>query len=332
MAEYHLLTTWRVEAPLERAYQAIHDSPRWPDWWQGVQRVERVATGDADGIGSVWRYFWRGRLPYRVVFDVCVTRVDTQLAIEGSTRGDLEGVGRWDFSGQGTVTTIRCEWHVHSTRWWMNLIAPVARSVFIRNHARVMEQGARGLAGRLGAPLLSQETVDLLAAARPAPASAAPGRWRQQGRIDPLVALIVGVGAGVVATIAQLLLWWLAGMPVLDTLLRDARLTAALVMGSRVLPPPSTAHWDILLVATLIHFALSIGYAVIAVPLTARLRTGPALLVGALYGLLIYALNLYGLTLLFPWFAVARDGVTLLTHVVFGVALAGGCRLLAKPG
>jgi hypothetical protein len=101
-------------------------------------------------------------------------------------------------------------------------------------------------------------------------------------------------------------------------------------MGASVLPPPSTAHWDVLLVATLIHFVLSVGYAVIAVQLTGRLRTGSALFVGALYGLLIYVVNLYGLTILFPWFAVARDWVTLVTHVVFGVSLAGGCRLRSK--
>lgn len=329
MAEYHLLTTWRVEAPLAEVYQAIHDSLCWPDWWHGVQRVDRVAAGDKDGIDSVWRYFWRGRLPYQLVFDVCVTRVEAMVAIEGTTRGDLEGVGRWDFASKGAVSTVRCEWHVRSTRWWMNLIAPVARSIFIRNHARVMEQGGHGLAGRLGVPLVSQETVDLLATVV-LPASAAPGSWKQQGRIDPAMALIVGIGAGVVATAAQLLLWWLAGMPVLETLFRDARLTAALIMGTSVLPPPSTAPWDVLLVATLIHFALSVGYAVIAAQVTGRLRTGAALLAGALYGMLIHVVNMYGLTMLFPWFAVARDWVTLATHVVFGVALAGGCRLLSK--
>lgn len=329
MAEYHLLTTWCVEAPLERVYQAIHDSLCWPAWWHGVRRVDQVAAGDGEGIGSVWRYFWRGRLPYQVVFDVRVTRVEKLVAIEGTTRGDLEGVGRWDFARQGAVSSIRCEWHVHSTRWWMNLIAPVARSTFIRNHALVMEQGGQGLASLLGVPLVSQETVDLLAATA-LPASAAQGGWRQQGRIDPAVALIVGLGAGVVATAVQLLFWWLAGMPVLETLLRDARLTAALIMGIGVLSPSSTVSWNVLLVATMIHFTLSVGYAVIAVQLTGRLRTRSALVVGALYGLLIYVVNLHGLTMFFPWFAVARDWVTLLAHVVFGVVLAGGCRVLSK--
>jgi hypothetical protein len=58
-----------------------------------------------------------------------------------------------------------------------------------------------------------------------------------------------------------------------------------------------------------------------------RIDLAMALVVGALYGLLIYGVNLYGLTELFPWFVVARDCVTLATHVVFGIALAGGYRL-----
>lgn len=32
VAEYRLLTIWRIEAPLEEVYAAIHNAPRWPDW------------------------------------------------------------------------------------------------------------------------------------------------------------------------------------------------------------------------------------------------------------------------------------------------------------
>lgn len=324
MAEYWLLTTWRIEAPLELVYAAIRDSLCWPDWWSGVQKVEQVAAGDADGIHSVWRYAWRGRLPYQVAFEVSATRIEKLVAIEGTTRGDLEGVGRWHFSRQGTVSIVRCEWHVRSTRWWMNLIASVARQIFIRNHALLMKQGGVGLAHLLGAPLVGQETINMLAK------SAVPGRWQERGRGIPALILLVGLGAGVIATVAQLFLWWLSEIPLLDTLLRDARLTAALVMGPGVLHPPSTAQWDILLVATLIHFALSVVYALVPAYLYHRLRIGPALFVGLLYGLVIYVVNLYGFTLFFPWFTVARDWITLVAHLAFGVALVGGCQMLSK--
>ena len=102
-------------------------------------------------------------------------------------------------------------------------------------------------------------------------------------------------------------------------------------MGPEVLPPPSTAQLEVLLIATLIHFALSVTYALIPASLYDRMNAWLSPLAGALYGLVIYVINLHGFTALFPWFAVSRDGVTLLTHLVFGVALMGGCRLYARP-
>jgi hypothetical protein len=163
VAEYRLLTIWRIEAPLEAVYAAIHNSPNWPVWWPGVQKVEEVTAGDASGINSVLRYFWQGQLPYRMVFEVRATRIETDLAIEGAAQGDLEGVGRWHFSNEGAVSVVRYEWHVHTTRWWMNLLTPLARSLFIRNHGGLMRQGAEGLAALLGAQLVSQENIDLMA-------------------------------------------------------------------------------------------------------------------------------------------------------------------------
>jgi uncharacterized protein YndB with AHSA1/START domain len=328
MAEYHLLTIWRIEAPLEKVYTAIENSLRWPDWWPSVRKVEQTAAGEADGIGNVRRYAWQGKLPYRVVFDVRATRIEEMVAIEGTAEGDLAGVGRWKFSRQGKLSVVHYEWHVRSERWWMNLVAPVARSIFIRNHAQIMEQGGKALARLLKAPLASQEHIDLMAAA--VTPGVAGGRLRQRGRIDPSLALLAGLGAGVIATAVQLVLWWLAAMPVLETLLRDARLTAAMVLGSSVLLQSSTAPWNIVLVATLIHFALSFAYALIPSHLAGRLRTGPALLAGAAYGLGIYVVNMYGFTLLFPWFAVARDWVTLIVHIVFGVTLVAACKLFGQ--
>jgi len=163
VAEYRLLTIWRIEAPLEAVYAVIHNTPRWPAWWPGVKKVEEVAAGDGDGIGSILRYFWQGRLPYRMTFEVRATRIEKLVAMEGTVQGDLEGTGRWHFFRQGTVSVVRYEWHVRSTRWWMNLIAPFARSMFIRNHGILMRQGAEGLASLLGAPLVSQENIDLMA-------------------------------------------------------------------------------------------------------------------------------------------------------------------------
>ena len=185
MAEYHLLTVWRIKAPLAEVYAAIHDSLRWPEWWPSVRTVEQTASGDVNGINSIRRYAWQGKLPYRVVFDVRATRIENLLAIEGTARGDLEGVGRWKFFRQGKVSVVHYEWHVSSRRWWMNLIAPLARSIFIRNHAQIMEQGGKALARLLKAPLVGQEHTDLMA--RTVRPGAARGGRRARRGIDPAV-------------------------------------------------------------------------------------------------------------------------------------------------
>jgi len=87
---------------------------------------------------------------------------------------------------------------------------------------------------------------------------------------------------------------------------------------------------EVLLIATLIHFALSVTYALIPATLHDRMNAWLSPLAGALYGLVIYVINLYGFTALFPWFAASRDWATLLTHLVFGIALMEGCRFYAR--
>lgn len=135
--------------------------------------------------------------------------------------------------------------------------------------------------------------------------------------------------AGTLATFAQMLLWWLDGTPIIDTLLRDARLTAAVVMGPTALNHDPGMRWDVLAWATAIHFALSLLYALIAWPIARSMTIFAAIGLGALYGAAIYLINLHGFTHVFPWFNVARGWVTILTHLIFGALLCASCVLLA---
>ena len=154
------------------------------------------------------------------MFEVRATHIEELVAIEGSAKGDLEGVGRWHFSRKGQVSSVHYEWHVRSTKRWMNLVAPFVRPAFIHNHEYIMSHGGEGLARLLNSRLLSQENIDLMAKeSRP---RALPGTLHEGGWINPLMLLIVGLSAGAVATLVQLALWWLAEVPVLETLFRDA--------------------------------------------------------------------------------------------------------------
>ena len=314
MAEYRLLTVWHIEAPVAAVYAALCDPLRWPAWWPEARQVEEVAAGSKDGCGRILHFCWRGQLPYRLDFDICTTQMTPAAAVAGEVSGDLAGRGSCHFSQRGKVTTIRHEWHVRTTRRWMNLLAPGARMLFKRNHQRAMQHCAAALASQLNARLLGVESTDLAPTSAPA--------------LDHhLAASAAGLIAGTVATAAQMLLWWLSDHPVLSTLIRDARLTAAIVVGPGALPPPNTLDWGLIGLATLIHLGLCILYGLIFGDLIERALkhrpTGPTLLAGGLFGMAVYTINLYGFTVLFPWFSIVRDGITALTHLVFGLTLAG---------
>ena len=54
----------------------------------------------------------------------------------------------------------------------------------------------------------------------------------------------------------------------------------------------------------------------------ARFAVGWALLLGAVFGLLLYLINFYGFTAIWPWFENARNWVSVVSHLIYGVILA----------
>jgi carbon monoxide dehydrogenase subunit G len=146
MADYSFVTTWRFRAPIERVWQAIADFRSWPRWWPAIAQVKQIAPGDAEGVGEIVEYTFRTRLPYRLRFLMTTTHARPPTELEGRAVGELEGTGRWRLAAEGEETVVRYFWDVRTTRWWMNLLAPIARPVFAWNHDQVMESGRRGLA------------------------------------------------------------------------------------------------------------------------------------------------------------------------------------------
>lgn len=161
MPDYKFLTIWNLDAPIEKVYEAIRDADAWPHWWDNIERVELVTPGDELGIGRVERFTFRTELPYKLRFDLRVTRNERPWLIEGQASGELEGLGRWTLSRRQDGTTVNYLWAVQTTRWWMNLLAPIARPLFARNHEAVMTNGGKSLARYLNARLLHQEYVEL---------------------------------------------------------------------------------------------------------------------------------------------------------------------------
>jgi hypothetical protein len=108
------------------------------------------------------------------------------------------------------------------------------------------------------------------------------------------------------------------------------RMIAAIVMGEGVLTPV-TFDLGIVAAAVGVHFVLSLVYACFFASFLGRTQLGPALLAGIGGGVLLYVVNFYGFTVLFPWFVAARNWVTIADHLVFGVVTAWCYVTMSRP-
>lgn len=139
------------------------------------------------------------------------------------------------------------------------------------------------------------------------------------GTINFKAAVKAGIIAGLVFMMLEMLLvpLFLGGSP-----WGPPRMIGAIVLGKDVLPPPDTFDLGVLLVALMLHLVLSVIYAAIIALLVRNMTLGKALAVGAILGLVIYLVNFYIMTGLFPWFAMARNWVSIFAHASFGIGAA----------
>lgn len=149
------------------------------------------------------------------------------------------------------------------------------------------------------------------------------------GRLDWKAAISAGLIAGIVFMMMEMILLAMTG----ESPWGPPRMIAAMVMGETVLPPPATFDIIIMMVAMLVHLILSVLLAVVfAWALSIwDLSFGAAVAVGAVFGLVVYLANFYLVAaILFPWFAMARNWISIISHVAFGAVLAWAYFALAR--
>lgn len=99
------------------------------------------------------------------------------------------------------------------------------------------------------------------------------------------------------------------------------RMMAAIVLGKGVLEPP-TFNFGIVMARMMAHFMLSIIYTIILGFFIQQKGIGISVALGMMLGLLLYFINFYGFTALFPWFAMARNWISIVAHLIFGMTAA----------
>ena len=109
------------------------------------------------------------------------------------------------------------------------------------------------------------------------------------------------------------------------------RMIAAMALGKGVLPPPASFDLTILMVAMAVHFMFSIVLAIVFALIAdaARWSLMTCAIAGLVFGIVLYLVNFYGMTAVFPWFAMARGMIAIFAHAMFGLVLGYAYRAMA---
>jgi len=138
--------------------------------------------------------------------------------------------------------------------------------------------------------------------------------------MDWRLAIVAGIVGGTVFLLLTLFFaafsWHISAWAVL-------RYLASILLGARVLPPPDGFDFVVLVAALVVNYALAIFYAIVLAFIIHRWGLLVGVIGGALFGAAIYFINLYTLTIFYPWFFSLNSAALLFSFVVFG-AVAGG--------
>ncbi len=144
-------------------------------------------------------------------------------------------------------------------------------------------------------------------------------------------AIIAGLVAGLVFMMLEMVLVGTIGG---QSPWGPPRMIAAMAMGEGVLPPPATFNMAIMMVAMMIHFPMAIALAAVLGWAIShwRMNLMTSLIVGTIFSLVFYFISFYIMTAVFPWFAMARGGIAIFAHAMFGLVLGWTYHAIAKPG
>jgi uncharacterized protein YndB with AHSA1/START domain len=158
---YHLGYRSRIEGPIETVWYFVSHGRTYPEWFP----VFRDAQSDDQEVrvGSRIRYHVKALLPYDLVWDVTVSRLEPPHLIQTDTtvvlggRFRLTGWVRFSLQQQGSLVEVINEQEMRADRALPAPLHALAARAFAFNHDQAMAQGERGLQRAVRAALGSQQ-------------------------------------------------------------------------------------------------------------------------------------------------------------------------------
>jgi hypothetical protein len=188
--DYHFITHWRVEAPIEEVAEILSNGVDLVRWWPSVYlNAEELEPGDAEGVGRVISLYTKGWLPYTLRWQFRVTESRFPHGFTLEAWGDFDGRGIWTLEQDGPWVDVTYDWKIRAEKPLLRYFSFIMKPIFGANHRWAMAQGEASLKLELARRHAATAEERALVPAPPGPTSVAPGAL-----LVALAAMIAGAG------------------------------------------------------------------------------------------------------------------------------------------
>ena len=144
--DYAFVTHWTVTSSIETVYDVLIEGCDFVRWWPEVYlEVVETAAGGEHGLGKRARLLTRGRLPYRLRWNLEVIECRYPHGFTISAEGDFVGRGDWTFIQQGAEVAITFNWRLRADKPLLRWTSFVFKPLFRANHEWAMVRGEESL-------------------------------------------------------------------------------------------------------------------------------------------------------------------------------------------
>ncbi len=141
---YDFNYSWCIDSPLELTWNELMNYKKWLLWCDALEKIETIHSTGSIQKGNHLKSEWKGPLPYTLRFETVINEVSPYSSLAFNVTGDLLGSDSCRFLQINRSTQINFIWNVVPTKIWMRMSAPFARTIFIKNHNRIIEKAICG--------------------------------------------------------------------------------------------------------------------------------------------------------------------------------------------
>ena len=154
MAAYRFVDEWLVPASPEWVYGLLSCPREYPGWWRDAFLEGEGDPGPA-APGKRARLLTRGRLPYRLRWELTCVEAVAPSRLVSRIEGDFVGQGIWTISSEGRGTRAVLEWNIEVRKGLVRRLTPILRPLFAWNHRWAMARGLERITALASEPRAS---------------------------------------------------------------------------------------------------------------------------------------------------------------------------------